>query len=169
VIPIPAPAPPPPAPVVIHERTGSTFHIGLEGGLGFLRTGGVSMTTPMVNLVVEKEEVRLDLGVGWWPAGDNELGDLADGSAHGTLSWFPYGGAIGPFVGWASASQFVREVTEYVLFAHGPAVGVTGRASRWHLDGAVRVGYARVSLDEFNRAERWANALVLGVQVGKVF
>lgn len=174
VVPFPsAPAVPAtaPAPVTVVERetVGSTFDIGLQGGLGFLRTGGVSMTTPTVDLVIEKEEVRLDLGVGWWPAGEGELGDLADGSAKGTLTWFPYGGGIGPFVGWASGSQFVREVTEYVLFAHGPTVGVMGRAHRWHLDGALRLGYARMSLDVFDREERWANALVLAVQIGRVF
>jgi hypothetical protein len=63
----------------------------------------------------------------------------------------------------------VRQVTEYVLFAHGPTVGVMGRAHRWNLDGAVRVGYARVSLDELNATERWTNALVFAAQVGKVF
>ncbi len=171
VLPLPeTPAPAPaPAPVVIHERPSPGMHIGLQGGLGLMRTGGLSMTTPTVDLVIEKQEVRLDLGVGWWPAGDNELGDLADGSAKGTLAWFPYGGAVGPFVGWSSASQFVRNVTEYVVFAHGPTVGVMGRAHAWNLDGALRVGYARVSLDELNRTERWTNALVLAVQVGKVF
>jgi hypothetical protein len=165
--PAPPPAPPPPAPVVM--RPSHPYRIGLEAGLGFLRTGGVSMTTPTVDLVLEKEEVRLDVGVGWWPAGDNELGNLADGSAKVTLAWFPHGGSIGPFLGWASSSQFVREFTEYVLFAHGPAVGVMARSNWRVLDGALRVGYARVSLDELNREERWTNALVVAAQVGKVF
>jgi len=168
IIPFPAQPAPPPAPVVIRERE-NPYRIGLEGGLGFLRTGGISMTTPTVDLVVEKEEVRLDVGIGWWPAGENEIGDLADGSAKVTLAWFPHGGAIGPFIGWASGSQFVREVTEYVLFAHGPTVGVIARGHWRMLDGALRAGYARVSLDELNQDERWANALVLGAQVGKVF
>jgi hypothetical protein len=170
--PTPAPAPPPPQ-VVVREGEAPSFTIGLEGGVGTLSTSGVSMTTPTVDFVIEKAqvdaEVRLDVGVGWWPAGDNEFGELADGTAKTTLSWFPHGGWIGPFIGWAGGSQFVRSVTEYVVFAHGPAAGVTVRSRSWLLDGALRLGYARVNLDEFNREQRWANALVLSAQVGKVF
>jgi hypothetical protein len=177
VLPFPSP-PPPPAPVAAPlagepgaggELEPPTFAIGLEGGVGTLHTADISMTTPTIDLVLEKAEVRLDLGVGWWTADENQLGDLANGTAKGTLSWFPRGGWLGPFVGWVAGSQFVRSVTEYVLFAHGPAVGAIARGREWPIDAALRVGYARVNVDELQREQRWSNAFVFTVQVGKVF
>jgi hypothetical protein len=172
VIPFPV-APPVPvvAPVVSRESESesSSLAIGLEGGFGILSSDDLDMTTPTIDLVIEKQEVRLDLGVGWWPAGDNELGDLADASAKATLTWFPNRGWIGPFVGWVVGSQFVRSVTEYVTLAHGPAFGATLRGSRWRLDGALRVGYTRLNFDELDQDQRWSNGFVLSAQVGKVF
>jgi len=175
VIPYPTAAPSTPlvAPIVTRETESEnedySLAIGLEGGVGVLSSNNLTMTTPTIDLVIEKREVRLDLGVGWWPSGENELGDLADATAKATLTWFPHKGWIGPYAGWVAGSQFVRSVTEYVTLAHGPTVGVTLRASRWLLDGAFRVGYARLNLDELDHDQDWTNAFVLTAQVGKVF
>ena len=173
VIPFPSPASPVPtvAPIVSQESEAepSTLAIGLEGGLGLLSSNDLTMTTPTVDLIIEKQEVRLDLGVGWLPAGDNELGDLADATAKVTITWFPRRRWIGPFAGWVVGSQFVRSVTEYVTLAHGPAFGATLRGDLWVLDGAFRVGYARLNLDELNQDQRWTNGFVLNAQIGKVF
>jgi len=174
VLPFPsATAAPIVAPIVSRETESEnedySLAIGLEGGVGTLSSNNLTMTTPTIDLVIEKREVRLDLGVGWWTAGQNELGDLADATAKATLTWFPHKGWIGPFAGWVAGSQFVRSVTEYVTLAHGPAFGVTARASRWNLDGALRVGYTRLNLDELNQDQDWTNGFVLNVQVGKVF
>jgi len=166
-------APPVVAPIVSRETESEnedySLAIGLEGGVGTLSSNNLTMTTPTIDLVIEKREVRLDLGVGWWTAGQNELGDLADATAKATITWFPHKGWIGPFAGWVAGSQFVRSVTEYVTLAHGPAFGGTARGSRWGLDGALRVGYTRLNLDELNQDEDWTNGFVLNVQVGKVF
>ena len=174
VIPFPtATAAPVVAPIVSRETESEnedySLAIGLQGGMGILSSNDLTMTTPTVDLVIEKREVRLDLGVGWWPSGENELGDLADATAKATLTWFPRKGWIGPYAGWVAGSQFVRSVTEYVLLAHGPTIGGTARASRWGLDGAVRAGYTRLNLDELNQDEDWTNGFVFSAQVGKVF
>ncbi len=147
--------------------------LGLEVGYGVLDAGGFTLATPTVDLVIEKAEVRLDLGVGWQPAGDSSLGDLADVTTKVTVSWFPpwipTAGHVGPFLGWVAGSEFVRNVTEYVVLAHGPAIGATARADVWVLTGAVRAGYARVSLDELDQKQRWTNGFVFNIQIGKVF
>lgn len=173
VIPFPVAAPPAPsaspATIVVHEVESAPLAIGLEGGLAVLSASELTMTTPTVDLVFEKHEVRLDLAVGWSPAGDNELGELADGTAQATISWFPRGGHFGPFIGWVAGSQFVRDVAEYVVFAHGPAVGGIARADYWVLDGSLRIGYARVNLDELDQENDWSNAFVFSIQAGMVF
>ena len=179
VIPFPAQAqpvaqePPAPSPVpetmVVREVESSPLGIGLEAGMALLSAGDLTMATPAVGLVFEKKEVRLDFAVGWSPSGDNELGDLADATAQATLSWFPRGGHFGPFVGWVAGSEFVRDVAEYVLFAHGPALGGTARAHYWVLDGSLRIGYARVNLDELDQENDWSNGFVLNIQAGMVF
>jgi hypothetical protein len=121
IVPYPSAEPPPePPPVVIREVQPAppSFAIGLEGGMGLIRTRGITMTTPTVDLVIAKEEVRLDVGVGWAPAGEEDLGDVAQ---------------------------------------------------VWGLDCDLQIGYARVTVDELDVPDRWANALVFGAQIGKVF
>jgi hypothetical protein len=85
------------------------------------------------------------------------------------ISWFPRGGCCGPYLGWVAGSQFVRDVAEYVAFAHGPALGGIARAHYWVLDGSLRIGYARVNLDELDQENDWSNAFVLNIQAGMVF
>jgi hypothetical protein len=173
VIPFPAAEPPAPssspATIVVREVEPAPLAIGLEGGLALLSIGELTMTTPAVDLVIEKENARLDLTIGWSPAGDDELGELADATAQMAISWFPRSGCCGPFLGWVAGSQFVRDVAEYVAFAHGPALGGIARAHYWVLDGSLRIGYARVNLDELDRENDWSNAFVFNIQAGMVF